>query len=35
MQVSSGQDGIKRLLAVEKEAREIVAKARKGPSSFI
>jgi hypothetical protein len=29
-QVSAGQDGIQKLLAAEKEAQEIVAKARKG-----
>lgn len=28
--VSAGQDGIQKLLAAEKEAQEIVAKARKG-----
>lgn len=31
-QVSAGQDGIQKLLAAEKEAQEIVAKARKGVS---
>ena len=30
MQVAAGQDGIQRLLAAEKEAQQIVAKARKG-----
>ncbi len=29
-QISAGQDGIQKLLAAEKEAQEIVAKARKG-----
>lgn len=31
--VSAGQDGIQKLLAAEKEAQEIVAKARKGTPS--
>jgi V-type H+-transporting ATPase subunit G len=30
MQVSSGQDGIQRLLAAEAEAQAVVAQARKG-----
>ena len=30
MQVSSGQDGIQRLLAAEAEAQAVAAKARKG-----
>lgn len=34
MQVAAGQDGIQRLLAAEKEAQEIVAKARKGSDSL-
>lgn len=32
MQVAAGQDGIQRLLAAEKEAQQIVAKARKAKS---
>ncbi len=34
MQVAAGQDGIQRLLAAEKEAQQIVAKARKGNLVF-
>jgi hypothetical protein len=34
MQVSSGQDGIQRLLAAEAEAQLVVAKARKGKRLF-
>ena len=30
MQISSGQDGIQRLLKAEQEAQAIVSKARKG-----
>ena len=35
MQISTGQDGIQRLLAAEQEAQKIVTAARKGRSALI
>ena len=35
MQISTGQDGIQRLLAAEQEAQKIVTAARKGWSALI
>ena len=35
MQISSGQDGIQRLLAAEQEAQKIVTAARKGGPALI
>ena len=35
MQISTGQDGIQRLLAAEQEAQKIVTAARKGRPALI
>ena len=35
MQISTGQDGIQRLLAAEQEAQKIVTAARKGEPALI